>query len=103
MLPSQRALFDIPRDICYLNAASWSPLPIVADQLRNGEVTISDAAVRAPHILSLQFPGGMPERLVQQLATERVYVAPRIGRMRVSPHVYNDEDDVDRFVATFSG
>jgi len=27
MLPSQRASFDIPRHICYLNAASWSPLP----------------------------------------------------------------------------
>src|SRR5437879_5660356 len=27
MLPSQRALFDIPRDVAYLNAASWSPLP----------------------------------------------------------------------------
>jgi selenocysteine lyase/cysteine desulfurase len=27
MLPSQRVLFDIPRDVCYLNAASWSPLP----------------------------------------------------------------------------
>src|SRR6185436_5598748 len=28
MLPSQRASFDIPRQICYLNAASYSPLPI---------------------------------------------------------------------------
>ena len=28
MLPSQRTQFDIPRDICYLNAASYSPLPI---------------------------------------------------------------------------
>ena len=28
MLPSQRALFDIPRHICYLNAASYSPLPL---------------------------------------------------------------------------
>ncbi|HUI17744.1 MAG TPA: aminotransferase class V-fold PLP-dependent enzyme, partial [Alphaproteobacteria bacterium] len=27
MLPSQRGRFDIPREICYLNAASWSPLP----------------------------------------------------------------------------
>src|SRR5262245_56725327 len=27
MLPSQRALFDIPPDVCFLNAASWSPLP----------------------------------------------------------------------------
>ena len=28
MLASQRALFDIPREICYLNAASYSPLPL---------------------------------------------------------------------------
>ena len=28
MLPSQRDHFDIPRDICYLNAASYSPLPL---------------------------------------------------------------------------
>ena len=28
MLSSQRALFDIPRQICYLNAASYSPLPL---------------------------------------------------------------------------
>ena len=25
MLPSQRALFNIQRDVCYLNAASGSP------------------------------------------------------------------------------
>src|ERR1700751_3373657 len=28
MLSSQRALFDIPRDVCYLNAASYTPLPL---------------------------------------------------------------------------
>src|ERR1700726_4512714 len=28
MLASQRTLFDIPRDVCYLNAASYSPLPL---------------------------------------------------------------------------
>src|SRR5262249_52724736 len=33
MLPSQRALFDIPREICYLNAASWSPLPIAVQEV----------------------------------------------------------------------
>src|SRR5262245_54871757 len=27
MLPSQRDLFDIPREICFLNAASYRPLP----------------------------------------------------------------------------
>src|ERR1700754_5351911 len=27
MLPSQREHFDMPREICYFNAASYSPLP----------------------------------------------------------------------------
>src|SRR5215469_12574810 len=28
MLSSQRVLFDLPADVCYLNAASYSPLPL---------------------------------------------------------------------------
>jgi len=39
--------------------------------------------------------------LTERLTVENVYVAPRLGRVRISPHVYNDEADVDRFVATF--
>jgi selenocysteine lyase/cysteine desulfurase len=58
-----------------------------------------EARVRAPHILSLAFPGGMPPGLIEWLAAEKVFVAPRLGRMRISPHVYNDEEDVDRFLA----
>jgi selenocysteine lyase/cysteine desulfurase len=73
----------------------------LADALRNCGVGIADATVRAPHILSLRFAGGMPDGLVERLAAEQVYVAPRVGRMRVSPHVYNDEEDIDRFVAAF--
>jgi selenocysteine lyase/cysteine desulfurase len=50
-------------------------------------------------VLSLGFPGGMPSDLVPRLASEQIYVAPRLGRMRISPHVYDDETDVDRLVA----
>src|SRR5829696_4002406 len=32
MLPSQRALFDIPRDVCFFNAATYSPLPIAVQE-----------------------------------------------------------------------
>lgn len=73
----------------------------LADGLCNSAALVPDAAVRAPHILSLRFPNGMPEKLIERLAAEQVHVAPRIGRMRISPHVYNDEDDVDRFVEIF--
>ena len=73
----------------------------LADGLRNSGVLVSDPKVRAPHILSLRFPNGMPDDLIDRLAAENVFVTPRLGLMRISPHVYNDEGDVDRFVSTF--
>jgi selenocysteine lyase/cysteine desulfurase len=61
-------------------------------------VTILDARLRAPHIVSLGFPGGMAPGLIADLAAAQVFVARRLGRLRVSPHVYNDESDIDRCV-----
>jgi selenocysteine lyase/cysteine desulfurase len=71
-------------------------------ELRDLGVDIVARGLRAPHILSLGFSGGMPNGLVEGLAAEGVHVAARLGRMRVSPHVYNDETDADRFVAALS-
>lgn len=73
----------------------------IAEGLRNSGVPILDERLRAPHILSLSFPHGIPAGLVEKLAEEKVYVAPRLGRLRISPHVYNDEQDADRFVEVF--
>jgi selenocysteine lyase/cysteine desulfurase len=46
-------------------------------------------------------PGGAAAAVVERLAREGVHVALRLDRIRISPHVYNDEEDVDRFVAAF--
>jgi selenocysteine lyase/cysteine desulfurase len=73
----------------------------LAEGLGNSGVTMLDEASRAPHVLSLGFPKGMPEGLARRLAAENVHAAPRLGRLRISPHVYNDEEDVDRFLAAF--
>jgi selenocysteine lyase/cysteine desulfurase len=70
----------------------------IAAGVRGIGVSIPEPRLRAPHILSLAFKGGMPAGLVEGLASDGVYVAPRLGRMRISPHVYNDEADADRFV-----
>ena len=74
----------------------------IAAGARGFGVSVPEPHLRAPHILSLAFKGGMPAGLVEGLASEGVYVAPRLGRMRISPHVYNDEADVDRFVEVLS-
>src|SRR5436309_671777 len=70
----------------------------IAAGVRGIGVHVPEPRLRAPHILGLAFKGGMPAGLVEGMASEGVYVAPRLGRMRISPHVYNDEADVDRFV-----
>jgi selenocysteine lyase/cysteine desulfurase len=75
----------------------------IAHGLRETGVGVLDRRVRAPHILSLGFPAGMPKGLIEGFAAEGIYVAARLGRMRVSPHVFNDEADADRFVAALAG
>jgi selenocysteine lyase/cysteine desulfurase len=70
----------------------------IAADVRGLGVAIPEPHLRAPHLLSLAFKGGMPAGLVERLASDGVYVAQRLGRMRISPHVYNDEADADRFV-----
>ena len=53
---------------------------------------------RAGHLLGLRLPGGAPEDLAARLAAARVYVSVRGDAVRVAPHVYNDEADVDRLL-----
>ncbi len=54
------------------------------------------AAVRLPHIVGVRMPGGVPPELGERLAAAKVYVSVRGDSIRVSPHVYNDADDVAR-------
>ena len=72
---------------------------LMATGLRETAVVLPQTHLRAPNVLSLGFAKGMPDGLVEALAAEKIYVAPRLGRIRVSPHVYNDEADVEKLVS----
>jgi len=75
----------------------------IAQGLQRNGVAVPDQRFRAPHVLCLNFSGGVPAALVEGLVADGIHVAARIGRLRVSPHVYNDETDADRFVAALAG
>lgn len=74
----------------------------IEERVRDLGISVLDRRVRAPHILCLGFKEGMPGGLIERLAADGVYVAARLGRLRVSPHVFNDEADTERFVAALT-
>lgn len=59
----------------------------------------ADTPDRAGHYLSLALPGDAPGDLAQRLDAHGVKVSQRGPRLRVSPHIYSDGEDVARFAA----
>lgn len=53
---------------------------------------------RAPHLIGLRRPEGVPAALVQGLKDAGISVSVRGTAIRVSPHLYNDENDLDHFL-----
>jgi len=58
-----------------------------------------DEPIRAPHYLSLRLPSDAPEDLQQRLRAHNVFVSRRGDRLRVTPHVWVNEADSERFGA----
>jgi len=57
-----------------------------------------DRRYRAPHILSVDVGPEHAQSLAQRLEAERIFVTARLGRLRIAPHVYNDDRDINRLV-----
>jgi selenocysteine lyase/cysteine desulfurase len=53
---------------------------------------------RVRHIVGVKLPRGLPNGFTERLAEARVYVSVRGDSIRVAPHLYNDDRDVDRFI-----
>lgn len=57
-----------------------------------------DAEQRAGHFLGLRFPHGVPDGLLEELKKDRVYLSVRGDSLRITPHLYNSDADVDRLM-----
>ncbi|HEX8669114.1 MAG TPA: aminotransferase class V-fold PLP-dependent enzyme [Allosphingosinicella sp.] len=68
-------------------ARALAPLGIEADP------------ARAPHFLSVRFPDGLPPGIEERLAAADVHVSLRGDSMRITPHLYNSEADVERLLS----
>jgi len=51
---------------------------------------------RAPHLIGLRHPNGFPDDLPAKLAAAKVYTSARGDSIRIAPHLYNTDEDVER-------
>lgn len=56
------------------------------------------AQKRAGHIVGLRFPDQPPAGILERLAEQNIFVSLRGTAMRVSPHLYNTKDDIERLL-----
>ena len=74
----------------------------IAERARAIGLGSQPTELRAGHFLGLRFAEGVPPGLLDALAREKVYVSVRGSSVRVTPHLYNTDADVDRLFAALA-
>ena len=76
----------------------------IAERAQQMGLSVAPAHVRVPHMIGLSKPGGFGKDLPNLLAQENVFVSVRGESIRISPHVYTNDADIDRlFTALAKG
>jgi selenocysteine lyase/cysteine desulfurase len=63
---------------------------------------VPPATMRASHLIGISFPFEQIPALSKRVADHKVYVSFRGEKMRIAPHLYNDEQDVERLFEVIS-
>lgn len=75
----------------------------LAAELRKLGFTCPEQPWRAPHYLTARAPDGAPGDLLARLAEARIFVSQRGESLRITPHLYNDDEDAQRLVEALGG
>jgi len=71
----------------------------IAERSQQMGLAVAPDHVRAPHMIGLSKSGGFSKDLPIFLAQENVFVSVRGESIRVSPHLYTTDEDIDRLLA----
>ena len=64
--------------------------------LRRDQILVSSVKEKGKELALPKFGGGVPSDLPMRLAAAQVHVSVRGQAMRVTPHVWNTDDDVEK-------
>ena len=71
----------------------------IASRAADLDLSVAPSHLRSGHLLGVRFPQGVPMAMVERLSQNNVYVSVRGNSIRISPHVYNSQQDLDKFFA----
>jgi selenocysteine lyase/cysteine desulfurase len=101
LLPMSKAALE--------QVTAWGPSEIqtslrplidkIAERAEAIGLIVPPKAHRVGHFIGLRARDPLPDGLLDRLRAEQVYISLRGGAIRVSPHLFNDEADVDRLFA----
>ena len=71
-------------------------------ELKSLEIWVEDDAYRGEHLLGLRLPSHLDmEEVRKRFEAERIYVSIRGNSIRISPHLYNSEADLEKLLSCF--
>ncbi len=110
----QRANFTLlPMAVSALqDLLTWEPQNIyealgtlnegIAEEATKLGLTAAPSHLRAKHFLGLERKEGFPEDLIAKMAAQNIYISKRGNSLRITPHVYNTEEDCVRLITALA-
>ena len=68
----------------------------IADRAKAIGFDVAPRHARAPHLIGISKPGGFPKDLPNLLAKRKIFVSIRGESIRISPHLYTTEEEIER-------
>ena len=68
----------------------------IADRAKEIGLVVAPKHARSPHLIGVSKPGGFSEELPNLLAQEKIFVSVRGESIRIAPHLYTSEEDIER-------
>ncbi|MFE7778754.1 aminotransferase class V-fold PLP-dependent enzyme [Streptomyces sp. NPDC057445] len=106
----QRTAFELsPMAVAALEQLTKWTVPNIAATLAvtTGRITaearhrgLPVAQPRGPHMLGIRVPEHRRRQILDSLQRTKVYVGARGSALRISPHLYTTDEDVDRLLST---
>jgi len=71
---------------------------LLGKKLSSMGLQLLDKQQRSPHFLGAAIPKGARKDLVSRLAEKNIYLSERGGKVRITPHLWNEQKDFDKLI-----